>query len=212
MTAFVLCLNTELSLLQLLSIVIAVFGMIAISHIAEKVGSDIRVLICLQYDYGQLLGRSQDFYRSQWVGNLAGKDVPSWRGSAFTAEVGPTIGKLDWGDITGGVMEGGDAGRQAQLLKLRKALPTSTCALVHVADVVCFVMVQSAWWDGCCCSVIVCVHDIASIFLTDSPTDRTPRTATATKSIGTLQHHQAELLLQHAVTICNSVWQHPART
>ena len=71
------------------------------------------LLTCLQYDYGQMLSNSQAFYRSQWVGNLAGVDTPSWRGDAFTTEVGPT--SLNWGDITGGVMEGGDAGKQAQL-------------------------------------------------------------------------------------------------
>lgn len=66
----------------------------------------------LQYDYGQMLGKSQAFYRSQWVGNLEGVNFalppPTWRGDAFTTEVGPT--SLNWGDITGGVMEGGDAG------------------------------------------------------------------------------------------------------
>ena len=64
----------------------------------------------LQYDYGQMLSNSQAFYRSQWVGSLAGVDAPAWRGDAFTTEVGPT--SLKWGDISGGVMEGGDAGRQ----------------------------------------------------------------------------------------------------
>ena len=61
-----------------------------------------------EYNYGALLNGSLEFYRSQWVGSLEGQDVPSWRGDAFTYEVGPS--SLDWGDITGGVMEGGDAG------------------------------------------------------------------------------------------------------
>ena len=74
------------------------------------------LVICLQYDYGQMLGSSQAFYRSQWVGNLAGVDAPSWRGDAFTTEVGPS--KLSWGDITGGVMEGGNAGMQAFFFSL----------------------------------------------------------------------------------------------
>lgn len=62
-----------------------------------------------EYNYGALLNNSHDFYRSQWVGSLEGQDVPSWRGDAFTNEIGPT--KLNWGDITGGVMDGADAGR-----------------------------------------------------------------------------------------------------
>lgn len=58
-----------------------------------------------------MLGNSHQFYRSQWVGALDGQDgIPKWRTSpyAFTKEVGPT--RLNWGDITGGVMEGADAG------------------------------------------------------------------------------------------------------
>lgn len=70
------------------------------------------LLMCLQYNYGQMLGKSQAFYRSQWVGDLSSVNFelppPSWRGDAFTTEVGPV--RLNWGDITGGVMEGGDAG------------------------------------------------------------------------------------------------------
>ena len=73
-------------------------------------------MLCLQYDYGQMLGKSQAFYRSQWVGDLSNPPngvnfelpPPSWRKDAFTTEVGPA--QLNWGDITGGVMEGGDAG------------------------------------------------------------------------------------------------------
>lgn len=67
---------------------------------------------CLQYDYSKMLDYSHQFYRSQWVGDLDGHNgIPTWRASpyAFTTEVGPT--RLNWGDITGGVMEGGDAGR-----------------------------------------------------------------------------------------------------
>ena len=96
------------------------------------------LLVCLQYDYGQMLGKSQDFYRSQWVGDLTGRGAPSWRGNAFTTELGPS--KLNWGDITGGVMEGGDAGRQAQLLERQIALLISTCALLLIADAVCAVV------------------------------------------------------------------------
>lgn len=66
------------------------------------------VVVNLQYDWGHMLDNSHQFYRSQWVGALEGQDVPQWRSNAFTYEVGPT--KLNWGDITGGVMEGGDAG------------------------------------------------------------------------------------------------------
>ena len=69
------------------------------------------MLFHLQYDYSQMLDRSHQFYRSQWVGALEGQDVPDWRTSAFTYEVGPK--GLNWGDITGGVMEGGDAGQQS---------------------------------------------------------------------------------------------------
>ena len=61
-----------------------------------------------EYDYGALLNKSHDFYRSQRVGSLEGQDVPSWRADAFTNEIGP---KSNWGDITGGVMEGAEAGR-----------------------------------------------------------------------------------------------------
>ncbi|KAL3150937.1 hypothetical protein ABBQ32_000684 [Trebouxia sp. C0010 RCD-2024] len=63
------------------------------------------------YDYSKMLDYSHQFYRSQWVGDLDGHNgIPTWRASpyAFTTEVGPT--RLNWGDITGGVMEGGDAG------------------------------------------------------------------------------------------------------
>ena len=94
------------------------------------------LLVCFQYDFGQMLGNSQAFYRSQWVGNLAGVDAPAWRGDAFTTEVGPP--KLNWGDITGGVMEGGDAGRQAQFLEAaqkycRSANVISSLLLVRCA-------------------------------------------------------------------------------
>ena len=73
------------------------------------------VLVLLQYDYGDMLKTSHQFYRSQWVGALPdGYDIP-YRGNAFTTEVGPT--KLNWGDITGGMMEGREAGgHQTQLL------------------------------------------------------------------------------------------------
>ncbi|KAL3152997.1 hypothetical protein ABBQ38_012024 [Trebouxia sp. C0009 RCD-2024] len=62
-----------------------------------------------EYDYGALLDSSHDFYRSQWIGALEGHDdIPSWRGDAFTYEIGPA--RLKWGDISGGLMEGGEAG------------------------------------------------------------------------------------------------------
>ncbi|KAL3140940.1 hypothetical protein ABBQ32_005469 [Trebouxia sp. C0010 RCD-2024] len=62
-----------------------------------------------EYDYGELLDSSHDFYRSQWIGALEGHDdIPSWRGDAFTYEFGPA--RLNWGDISGGLMQGGEAG------------------------------------------------------------------------------------------------------
>lgn len=67
-----------------------------------------------EYDFGELLSSSHEFYRSQWIGALEGHDVPSWRGDAFTYEVGPA--RLKWGDISGGVMEGGEAGEAPTLL------------------------------------------------------------------------------------------------
>lgn len=85
-----------------------------------------------------MLGKSQAFYRSQWVGNLAGVDAPSWRGDAFTLEVGPT--KLNWGDISGGVMEGGDAGMQSQLLEVAE----KQCPSANVVS--CPLLAQSAQW------------------------------------------------------------------
>lgn len=65
-------------------------------------------LLVDEYNYSALLNGSLEFYRSQWVGSLEGQDVPSWRGDAFTHEIGPS--SLDWGDISGGIMEGGEAG------------------------------------------------------------------------------------------------------
>ncbi len=62
----------------------------------------------MQYDYGTMLINSHQFYRSQWIGTLPADYDISWRSDAFTTEVGPTT--LDWGDITGGVMEGATAG------------------------------------------------------------------------------------------------------
>ena len=65
----------------------------------------------MQYDYGSMLNSSHQFYRSQWVGTLpADYDIP-WRGNAFVDEVGPPT--LDWGDISGGIMEGREAGTLA---------------------------------------------------------------------------------------------------
>ena len=65
-----------------------------------------------------MLGQSHKFYRSQWVGALPeGYDIP-YRGNAFTNETGPT--RLAWGDITGGIMEGGEAGTALSALVSRK--------------------------------------------------------------------------------------------
>lgn len=83
----------------------------------------------LQYNYGDMLKHSHEFYRSQWVGALPdGYDVP-WRYNAFTTEVGPT--KLAWGDITGGIMEGREAGGQL-LLDLLNRLDKQHLACWHV--------------------------------------------------------------------------------
>lgn len=67
----------------------------------------------LQYDYGHLLQESHRFYRSQWVGTLPADyphDQIPWRGNAFINETGPT--RLNWGDISGGIMEGAEAGNK----------------------------------------------------------------------------------------------------
>lgn len=62
----------------------------------------------LQVDWGLLLNLTHHFYRSQWVGTLpAGYDI-KYRDDAFVTETGPT--RLNWGDISGGIMEGGLAG------------------------------------------------------------------------------------------------------
>ena len=62
----------------------------------------------MQYNYGTMLTSSHQFYRSQWVGTLpANYDIP-WRGNAFTQDVGPPT--LNWGDMSGGSMEGREAG------------------------------------------------------------------------------------------------------
>ena len=74
-----------------------------------------------EYNYGALLNSSHDFYRSQWVGSLPSQDVPSWRGNAFTNEIGPA--KLNWGGITGGIMEGADAGRQTSSQSPEEVVP-----------------------------------------------------------------------------------------
>ena len=67
-----------------------------------------RFLVVLQYNYGTMLTSSHQFYRSQWIGTLpAGYDIP-WRSNAFTTDVGPPT--LDWGDMSGGIMEGREAG------------------------------------------------------------------------------------------------------
>jgi len=62
----------------------------------------------VQYDYGSMLNSSHQFYRSQWIGTLPADYDIAWRGDAFVDETGPTA--LDWGDISGGIMEGGLAG------------------------------------------------------------------------------------------------------
>jgi len=69
----------------------------------------------VQYDYGSMLNNSHQFYRSQWIGTLpADYDIP-WRGNAFVDEVGPPT--LNWGDISGGIMEGREAGTFCCMLR-----------------------------------------------------------------------------------------------
>ena len=55
-----------------------------------------------------MLSNSHRFYRSQWIGTLPADYDISWRSNAFTTDVGPTA--LDWGDMSGGIMEGREAG------------------------------------------------------------------------------------------------------
>ena len=75
--------------------------------VAEK--AMLQGLYCTQSDFGSLLMDSHSFYRTQWVGHLP-RDFPiKWRHDAFVQEVGPT--RLNWGDLTGGLMEGREAGK-----------------------------------------------------------------------------------------------------
>ncbi len=68
----------------------------------------LNLFAAVQYDYGSMLNSSHQFYRSQWIGTLPADYDIAWRGDAFVDEVGPTT--LNWGDISGGIMEGREAG------------------------------------------------------------------------------------------------------
>lgn len=100
-------------------------------HVSSNVYVILTLVLVLQYDYGSMLTSSHQFYRSQWVGELpADYDIP-WRSSAFTTDVGPTT--LDWGDMSGGIMEGREAGNVVAY----EAMHTALLCFLHIVAVFC---------------------------------------------------------------------------
>ena len=71
-----------------------------------------------QYDYGQVLGYSYDFYNAERLGAVAANSTAPWRGPALLYERGPAA--LGFGPSLAG---GWETGGQAGALKL--TLPTA---------------------------------------------------------------------------------------
>ncbi len=63
---------------------------------------------CAQYDYGQVMGMSFDYYSAERIGHLPANYSVPWRGSAFLQEGATKV--AGFGNMTGGFMTGGSAG------------------------------------------------------------------------------------------------------
>ena len=73
--------------------------------------------VCVQYDYGQLMGMSYNFYAAERVGPLPGNYPIPWRGSAYLQEANTKVAGFT--NMTGGFMTGGNAGT------LKMTIPTA---------------------------------------------------------------------------------------